>query len=76
LFHHVHHFKQAATIMHVNTISRSLKDLDTLYSSNTHVIFKNIIEDYGFCDVLPCSWVSIYHIFGQNFCPNFSSRDR
>jgi len=75
LFHHVH-FNKAATLMHNNIISRGLKDLDTLYSSNTNVIFKNLIEGYGFCDLLPCSCVSIYHSFGPNFCLNFSSGDR
>jgi len=75
LFHHVH-FKKAATLTLINVTSRSLKDLDTLYSSNTNGIFKNKIDDYGFCDVLPCSYVRIYHCFGQTFCPNFSSRDR
>jgi hypothetical protein len=43
--------------MLINVTGRSLRDLDTLSSSNTNGIFKNIIEDYGFCDVLPCSYV-------------------
>ena len=43
--------------MLINVTSRSLKYLGTLYSFNTNGIFKNIIEDYGFCDVLSCSYV-------------------
>jgi hypothetical protein len=74
VLHHVH-LNKIDILMHTNVTSRSLNDLDILYNSITYVILKNLIEDYGFCDVITCSWVSIYDCFGETFWPNFSVKD-